>query len=641
MPPDRQGLTRTTPRTTSGTRPSTAPGRASGSASGAASGSALGSASGSASGTTLATTLGDAAAPTSDTRASRARYRRILRFAGWNLAVTWWYELFLPRIGLTRIAERTRSKRMRRFAQRFHVLAVDLGGLMIKVGQFMSSRLDVLPPEITKELEGLQDEVPPVPFAAIRALAEAELGVSLARAFAKVDETPVAAASLGQAHRAMLGPLDAADTGLHGVVLKVQRPGIDTIIEVDLAALRRVGGWLSRVRLISDRVDMPALVEEFAQTSLEEIDYLHEAASSERFAEDFDGDDRVSVPAVVWERTTRRVLTLEDVTAIKITDTEALIAAGIDPAEVAPVFAAVMFDQLFTNGFFHADPHPGNIFVTPVGGNVDAVTDPSGPSVLPPSVLPPSVRPWKLTFIDFGMMGEVPSNTRSGLRKMLIAAASRDGKGLVDAVRDVGVLLPSADTTELEKAMTQLFARFGGMGFAELREVDPREFRAFAEQFSDVVRTLPVQLPENFLLIIRAMSLVSGVCSALNPAFNLWDSVEPYAAKLLRDEGGNVVKDFAKQALETAGIAVRLPKRLDTLITRFEDGTVAVSSPALEKRVARLERTARRLVSALLFGALVIAGAVLHASDAVFGTVLMVGSIIPLLHTLIAGRRDR
>ncbi|MCU1480902.1 MAG: AarF/ABC1/UbiB kinase family protein [Subtercola sp.] len=553
---------------------------------------------------------------------ARARYRRILRFAAWNLAVTWWYELLLPRIGLTRVAERTRSRRMQRFARRFHVLAVELGGLMIKVGQFMSSRLDVLPPEITKELEGLQDEVPAVPFPQIRALAEQELGVTLQYAFAAVDETPVAAASLGQAHRARLAPLAAADAGLDGVVLKVQRPGIDAIIEVDLAALRRVGGWLSHVRLVSDRVDMPSLVEEFAQTSLEEIDYLHEAASSERFAADFAGDDRVSVPAVVWERTTRRVLTLEDVTAIKITDAEALIAAGIDPNEVAPVFAAVMFDQLFTNGFFHADPHPGNIFVTPVEAA-------------------PGERSWKLTFIDFGMMGEVPANTRSGLRKLLIAAASRDGKGLVDAIRDVGVLLPSADTRELERAMTQLFARFGGMGFAELREVDPQEFRAFGDQFGDVVRTLPVQLPENFLLIIRAMSLTSGVCSALNPAFNLWDSVEPYAQQLIRDERGNVVQDIAKQALETAGVAVRLPKRLDALVSRFDEGTVAVTTPAVERRIARLERTARRVVSAILFGALLIAGAVLHASDAVFGTVLMIVSVLPLLHALLSGRRGR
>jgi len=551
----------------------------------------------------------------------RARYRRILRFASWYLAVTWWFELVLPRIGLRTLAERTRASRMRRFARSFHVLAVDLGGLMIKVGQYMSSRLDVLPPEITKELEGLQDEVPPVPFAAIRAFAESELGSPLSRVFTSVDESPVAAASLGQAHRATLGAADAADTALDAVVLKVQRPGIDVIVDVDLAALRKVGGWLSHVRLVSDRVDAPALVEEFAATSLEEIDYLHEASNLERFADDFAGDDRVAVPAVVWERTTRRVLTLEDVTAIKITDVDALLAAGIDPAEVAPVFAEVMFDQLFTNGYFHADPHPGNIFVTPVadGG---------------------AGRGWKLTFIDFGMMGEIPATTRSGLRKLLIAAASRDGRGLVTAMQDVGVLLSTADTAELERAMTALFARFGGMGFAELREVDPREFRIFAAQFGEVVRSLPFQLPENFLLVIRAMTLTSGVASALDPSFNLWDSVEPYAAQLIRDERGNLAQDLGRQALDVAAVALRLPKRLAALADRLEDGSLAVSSPRLERQVSRLDGTARRLVSAVLFGALLIAGAVLRADDAVLGTVLMAVSVAPLLHALFAGRRS-
>jgi len=550
----------------------------------------------------------------------RARYRRILRFASWYLAVTWWFELFLPRIGLRRVAERTRTARMRRFARAFHVLAVDLGGLMIKVGQYMSSRLDVLPPEITKELEGLQDEVPPVPFADIRAFARAELGSPLESIFTGVVETPVAAASLGQAHRARLGALDSADTGLDAVVLKVQRPGIDVIVDVDLAALRKVGGWLSHVRLVYDRVDAPALVEEFAQTSLEEIDYLNEASNSERFAADFSGDDRVAVPAVVWERTTRRVLTLEDVTAIKITDVDALRAAGIDPAEVAPVFAEVMFDQLFTNGFFHADPHPGNIFVTPVADDAGG-------------------RGWKLTFIDFGMMGEVPATTRSGLRKLLIAAASRDGRGLVTAMQDVGVLLSTADTAELERAMIALFARFGGMGFAELREVDPREFRIFAAQFGEVVRSLPFQLPENFLLVIRAMTLTSGVASALDPSFNLWDSVEPYAAQLIRDERGNIVQDVGRQALDAAALTLRLPGRIDEVVTRLEDGSLSVGSPRLERQVARIDRTARRVVSALLFGALLIAGAILRADDTVFGTVLMAASGLPLLHALFAGRR--
>ena len=560
--------------------------------------------------------------PVPDAGDIRARYRRILRFAAWHLAVTWWFELVLPRVGLHRIADSTRTMRMRRFAQRFHALAVELGGLMIKVGQFMSSRLDVLPPEITAELEGLQDEVPPVPFPAIRALAEAELGAPLDAVFASVEETPIAAASLGQAHRAQLLPGNAADTGLSSVVLKVQRPGIGAIVDVDLAALRKVGGWLSHIRLVSSRADVPALVKEFAQTSLEEIDYLNEAAYAERFAADFADDERVAVPGVVWERTTRRVLTLEDVTAIKVTDAKALMSAGIDPARVAPVFASVMFEQLFTNGFFHADPHPGNIFVTPIA---DSSTE----------------RPWKLTFIDFGMMGEVPPKTRSGLRKLLIAAASRDGKGLVAAISDVGVLVPSADTAGLERAMTHLFARFGGMGFAELREVDPREFRDFGLEFGDVVRSLPFQLPENFLLIIRAMSLTSGVCSSLEAKFNLWDSVEPYAAQLLREESGNVVKDVATQALDAAAATLRLPKRLDGLLTRIEGGSLPVSNPRLERQLARLNHMAQRVASALVFGALLIAGSVVRADDTVLGNVLMIVSVLPLLYGLWSGRRRR
>ena len=549
----------------------------------------------------------------------RARSRRILRFAARYLAQAWWYELFLPRLGLARLSARGRGKRLQRIARNFHVLAVDLGGLMIKVGQFMSSRLDILPPEITRELEGLQDEVPAVPFPAIRALAEAELGVSLERAFSFIDETPVAAASLGQVHRARLSPLDADDTGLVDVVVKIQRPGIDQIIDVDLSALRRVAGWLSRVRLVSDRVDMPALVEEFAYTSLDEIDYLHEAANAERFAQNFAGDIRVRVPEFVWERSTKRVLTLQDVTAIKINDVNALTAAGIDPSEVAAEFAAVMFDQLFVHGFFHADPHPGNIFVTPSQGTDD------------------TSRSWHFTFIDFGMMGEVPDGLRRGLRQLIIAAASRDGTGMVDGIRELGVLLPSADTAELERAMTKLFARFGGMGFAELQEVDPREFRAFAAEFGDLVRSLPFQLPENFLLIIRAMSVTSGVCSSLDPTFNIWDAVEPYSAQLIRAEGGNLIQDVAKRALSAGGLLARLPQRLDNLTTRFNQGRVSVQTPRLERRLSNLERTGRQTISAILFAALLIGGIMLRADDVVFGTVVMAVSTLPLLHALFAG----
>ncbi|PWC03482.1 ABC transporter [Agromyces badenianii] len=582
---------------------------------------------------------------TPDVGNTRARYRRILRFAVRHIVQTWWFELVLPRIGLAKVAARGRTARLTRIAQRFHVLAVDLGGLMIKVGQYLSSRLDVLPPEITHELAGLQDEVPPVPFDAIRRLAEAELGVPLERAYARFDPTPLAAASLGQAHRARLSPIDAADMGYDEAVVKVQRPGIETIVDVDLSALRRVAGWLSRVRIVSSRVDVPSLVEEFAATSLEEIDYLQEAANAERFAASFAGDPRVAAPEVVWERTTRRVLTLADVTAIKINDRESLLAAGIDPKAVAKQFATVMFDQLFRDGFFHADPHPGNIFVTPVERVTDAAPPASGVmDAASPASSPAASPAWRLTFIDFGMMGEVPDGLRRGLQQVILAVAARDGKRLVDSIRGVGVLLPSADTAELERAMTELFARFGGMGLAEVRQVDERELRSFAIEFGEVMRALPFQLPENFLLVIRSMSLTSGLCSSLDPDFNMWDAVEPYAGQLLRDERGNVVQALGQQALSVAGTVARLPQRLDALADRIEEGRLVANSPRLEQRVARLERTTRRIVSAVLFVGLFIGGILLRVDEPVWGTVLIAVSVIPLLHALFAGifrRRGR
>ena len=551
-------------------------------------------------------------------RQGRARRRRILRFAARHLASAWWFELTLPRIGLRRVTERTRTRRMRTVARQFGVLALDLGGLMIKLGQFLSTRLDVLPPEITKELENLQDEVPPVPFEAMRALAEVELGVPLDVAFASIDPAPLAAASLGQVHRARLTVGDAELTGFTDVVVKLQRPGIDGIVAIDISALERVALWLSRIRLVNRRADAPALMAEFAETCRQEIDYLNEAANAERFADDFADNPRVRVPAMVWERSTRRVLTQEDVSDIKISDLAALKAAGIDPAEVASEFASVMFDQIFVNGYFHADPHPGNLFVQPL-----------------PDAREGEQR-WRLTFIDFGMMGEVPSNLRRALRSTLIAAASRDGAGMVASMQDVGVLLPSADTFELERAMTHAFDRFGGLGFAELQRVDPREYLAFAREFGDIVRALPFQFPENFLLVLRSLSLTSGMCSTLNPAFNIWDAVEPYSARLIRAEGGNVVQEFARDAASTLALVARLPKRLNSLLTRAESGQLAVRSPELEKRAGAIDRTLRRVISAVVFTAFFLGGILIVGQLPLAGVTMLVVSGIPLVHALFA-----
>jgi predicted unusual protein kinase regulating ubiquinone biosynthesis (AarF/ABC1/UbiB family) len=553
------------------------------------------------------------------TPAFRARYRRIIRFAARAMVQAWWFELLLPRIGLGRLAARGRIPRLQRVARRFHDLAVDLGGLMIKAGQFMSSRLDVLPPEITRELEGLQDEVAPESFASIRALTEAELGVPLEQAYARFEEVPIAAASLGQAHRAILSPGIAADLGFSAVVVKVQRPGIEAIVAVDLAALRRIARWLSRVRLIAARADAPALVEEFAATSLAEIDYLNEGANAERFAADFDDDDIVAAPVVVWDRTALRVLTLSDVTAIKITDVAALRAAGIDPAAVAQELARVTFQQIFVTGFFHADPHPGNIFVTPGA--------------------PASGEPWRLTFIDFGMMGEVSETLRAGLRDFILAAVARDGRGLVRALEGLGVLLKTADPDELERVMTALFDRFGGMGIAELQRVDQRELEAFARQFGETIRSLPFQLPESFLLLLRTISLISGVTSALNRDFNMWDAIDPFARTVLRGGGTDALRDVGQRALGFASTLARLPGRLDELTARLDRGQLAVRTPELERRVKSVDRSVSRVVSAIVFAALLLAGALLRSTDEVLSTVLMAASALPLLHVVLTWRR--
>ena len=548
-------------------------------------------------------------------RALRARYRRIMRFAARALAQAWWFELVLPRFGLSRLAARGRIRRLQKLARRFHDLAADLGGLMIKVGQFLSSRLDILPPEITRELEGLQDEVAPEPLAAIVAQIERELGIPLDRAFASFETAPIAAASLGQAHRARLSPGIAADLGFEQVVVKVLRPGIEQIVEVDLAALRRVGRWLSRVRLVNRRADAPALVEEFAATSLAEIDYRTEAGNVERFAADFADDPRVGTPTVVWERSARRVLTLSDVTAIKITDVDALLAAGIDPNAVAAELARATFEQIFVAGFFHADPHPGNIFVTPGGEGGFA-----------------------LTYIDFGMMGEIPDDLRQGLQQFIFAVAARDARGWVVATQRLGVLLPSADTVELERAITALFDRFGGMGVAELTRIDPRELEQFALQFSELVRTLPFQLPENYLLLVRTISLISGVTSALNRDFNMWDAVDPFARTLLNGGGASTLRSVGREGIAILSALARLPQRLDALATRLERGELAVRSPEVEQRLRVLDGSVRRATSAVLFAGLLIGGVLLRPSDEVLSWVLLGASVLPLLHAVLPWR---
>ena len=390
---------------------------------------------------------------------------------------------------------------------------------------------------------------------------------------------------------------------------------------VDLRALRKIGQWVSRVKLVSRRTDAPARVEEFAKTTLEEIDYFKETENLERFAADFSGDARVSTPRVVWERSARRVLTLSDVTAIKISDVDSLVAAGIDPNAVAAELARITFEQFFVTGFFHADPHPGNIFVTPAPAGTDV--------------------DFALTFIDFGMMGEISPELRANLQRFIFAVAARDARGWVAACERLGVLLPSADTVVLERAIGELFDRFGGVGVSELVQIDPSEFRDFAIKFNEILRTLPFQLPNNFLFLLRAISLISGVTSSLNREFNMWDAVDPFARTLLNGGGASTFKRLGKDTLSTLSTLARLPGRLDTLATRAERGELVMRNPELEQRVRSLDSSVRRGTSAVIFVGLLIGGVILNATNPTLSTVMLSVSVLPLIHALGIGRLNR
>ena len=553
----------------------------------------------------------------------RLRYWRIVLFFGRVVFGFIAWEVVGPRLGLRRLAERTREQRLQRTAARFRVLAIALGGLMIKLGQFLSSRLDVLPRSITNELSGLQDEVPAEKLDALLSVATAELGGPLSEHFAWFDEEPLAAASLGQAHRARLRDADADELGFRDVVVKIQRPHIQQVIEVDLAALRRVGRWLTRYRPIASRANVPGLVEEFAHTSLNEVEYLAEAANAERFAENFDADARVKVPRIVWELTSRRVLTMEDVSAIKIADHAAITAAGIDRGQVATVLVESYLQQIFRDSFVHLDPHPGNLFVTPI-------TDPA-----------PGEPAWKLTFIDFGMMGEVPENLREGLTEALISVGLRDGARAVRSMEILNVILPGADMHLIERASTEVFARFGGMSMDELVNVPPEEMIEFAGQFRELVFELPFQVPEDMLMLGRSVGILSGVATGLEPSFNVWAVLTPYAATLVSGEGGLSVDRIVKEAADLGRALLALPGRVDRVLTSAERGELTVRTPRVAAQVERLNRTARGTNGVLVFAALLLAGAVALGTDPVLGRWLMGLSAAPLLWAMIAGRPPR
>jgi predicted unusual protein kinase regulating ubiquinone biosynthesis (AarF/ABC1/UbiB family) len=519
----------------------------------------------------------------------KSRYRQVLRFFTRLLIRELWWELILPKAGLGRLAERRRSERLRLAAAAFRALAVRMGGVLIKVGQFLSSRLDVLPREITGELSGLQDEVGAESFEEIRGVIETEFGMGLEQKYVEFDPTPMASASIGQVHCARLCVSMPDGQPCPPVVVKVQRPRIQEIVEADLAAIKVVGGWLARFKTIRRHANVPVLIEEFSRTLYEEIDYLHEGKNAEQFARKFKDRPEVRVPEVIWSHTTRRVLTLQDVGAIKIGDYQSIEAAGIDRGEVAGRLLDTYLQQIFEDGFFHADPHPGNLFVLPA---------PTGDA--------PGA--WRLVFIDFGMTGTLPPTTFAALREALVAVGTRDAGRLVRAFQALDLLLHGADLELIERASSKVFDRIWGKSTREMMELRNADAREFIEEFSGLLYELPFQVPENLILLGRCVGILSGMASGLDPDFNMWKILAPYARKLVEADGGGGSRLIFKEIVDAARILLGFPKRAEALITRIEQGKLEVRIPEVKQYVTKLELVARKLAAAIVFASILIAG---------------------------------
>ena len=406
------------------------------------------------------------------------RYLRVAWFfARMFLSVIWW-DLFLRHMpGLRGVAQRNALPRWQAWAKRFRRLAVSQGGVLIKLGQFLSTRVDVLPSAVTDELKGLQDEVPSESLADIRELIAVEFGRPVEQVFSCFEPVPEAAASLAQVHRACL--MDGAT-----VVVKVQRPRIERLVATDLAAIRLAMRWLKWYRRIARRVDLDQLYAEFSATTRAELDFIAEGHNADRFAANFADDPGVYIADVFWEYTTRRVLTLENVASIKINDLAAINTAGISRPQLARKLYDTYLEQIFVHHFMHADPHPGNLFVHPLPPN------PRGSRRLADAI-PAHLRGFRHGRGDPGTPAEQPARSSHCSRH---ARPAPGGPGLSGA----GVLLPGADLQRLEALHDSLFTQSAGCPWASwLAAMEQAEF--VLGEYRDVIYEMPFQFPTDVL----------------------------------------------------------------------------------------------------------------------------------------------
>jgi predicted unusual protein kinase regulating ubiquinone biosynthesis (AarF/ABC1/UbiB family) len=435
----------------------------------------------------------------------------------------------------------------------FREAAVELGVLMIKLGQFLSSRVDLLPEKAIALLSTLQDEVPPAPFDHVVQVLESELGRPIEEVFSLLERTCTAAASLGQVHKAVL-----ASTG-ETVAVKIQRPNNDQLVRMDLSTLKFVIWIITRFVDVNGFIDLMGVYHEFKRTIYEEIDYVREAANARRFKEMFKDDPMIYIPRVYDQYLSRRVLVLEWIDGIKINDYAALDAAGIDRLEVAKRTVCAYFYQFFEAGFFHADPHPGNIFV-----KKESTGD--GPIV---------------TLVDFGMVGSITKHMKRFMKDVFLAYITRDARSLVHALSELGFIDEGANLTSIECAMSLMIERYHGMTLGEVSDLDIHEM---VQDVEYLLYGQQIQIPAQFAFTGRAVGILAGVSTGLAPEFNFVEVATPYARKFLGlDARGaeQTLKQLFSQLLDTGRVLLALPRSLEQVITRLEAGQIEVKLGSL------------------------------------------------------------
>ncbi len=459
--------------------------------------------------------------------------------------------------------------------QRLRMALEELGPTFVKLGQVLSTRPDLLPPAYIAELSKLQDTVPPAPWESVRAQLEAELGAPVEKIFATLDPEPLAAASLAQVHAATLP--DGSE-----VVVKIQRPNIEATVNVDLDILADAARLLQTRTPLGELYDLPGVVEEFAATLRAELDFYREGHNADRFRANFADEPYLYIPKVYWDYTTRRVLVMERIRGIKIDDIAALDAAGYDRYRIGLHAARMVIKEVLEDGFFHADPHPGNFFVMP--GEV-------------------------IGAMDFGMVGYLSRRTRTDLIRLYVAAIQLDEEVVVDQLVRMGVVSELVDRIGLQHDIGRLLRKYAGLPLKAIRARDVMD-EAMPIAFRHHLR-----LPSELWLLGKTLAMMEGVGLKLVPDFDMFAVSRPYVQRFMREMAlpRAWMPSLIRGVGDWAQLLNMLPRTGIQLLTRAERGELEISlrHQELGRALVYLDRLVNRLALSILLAALIVGLALL------------------------------